>query len=106
MPALLSAMYEALEAVAASLGLTILDFQSLGGLGTTSIRIGTNNLPIAEAIRLLSSQQIIAAATATCSATRPTTYHAPSRLVRSAHHTTYPASAKASSRCVHWTCCR
>ena len=35
----------------------------------------------------------IAAATATCAATRVTTYHAPRRLVRDAHTTTYAASA-------------
>ena len=54
---------EMVEAVAASLGLTILDIQNLGALGTTSIRLSTNNISAAEAIRLLASQQIIGAAT-------------------------------------------
>jgi hypothetical protein len=55
---------ETLGAVAASLGLTILDIQRLGALGTTTIRISTNNLAVAQAIHLLAGQQIIAAATA------------------------------------------
>jgi hypothetical protein len=54
---------ETLEAVAASLALTILDIQNLRGLGTTTIRISTNNISVAEAIRLLARQQIIGAAT-------------------------------------------
>jgi len=54
---------ETLESVAARLALTILDIQNLRALGTTSIRISTNNISVAEAIRLLAEQQIIAAAT-------------------------------------------
>jgi Subtilase family len=54
---------ETVEAVAASLGLTILDIQNLRALGTTTIRVSTNNISIAEAVRLLARQQIIAAAT-------------------------------------------
>ena len=53
-----------------------------------------------------SAQSTIAAATMICNATRATTYHAPRCFVRTAHHTTCPANAYASSRCVQWTCCR
>jgi hypothetical protein len=48
---------ETLEAVAASLALTILDIQNLRALGTTTIRISTNNISVAEAIRLLAKQR-------------------------------------------------
>jgi hypothetical protein len=52
------------EAVAASLGFTILDVQNLAGLGTTTILLSTNNLSVADAMPLLAGQQIFAAATA------------------------------------------
>jgi subtilisin family serine protease len=54
---------ETLEAVAASLALSILDIQNLRALGTTTVRISTNNISVPEAIRRLARQQIIGAAT-------------------------------------------
>jgi subtilisin family serine protease len=55
---------QTVETVTARLGLTLLDIQHLKALGTTTIRVSTNDISVPKAIRLLARQQIIGAATA------------------------------------------
>jgi filamentous hemagglutinin family protein len=55
---------DAVRILLANLGFTILDIQGLGGLGTTTIRINTNNLTVAQAMPLIARLGLVAAATA------------------------------------------